>query len=194
MKKKPAKKTIVFVCTGNTCRSPMAEAVFKAFALQTGLTKLKIRSAGLRAKKGDTLNPKSAQTLFEAGLELPEFKPSRLTLATLRQSLAVVCMTDSQRDFVMDMRWQAFKDQETDETELENNVYSFSELAGYEVLDPYRRDMDCYRYVYHLIDNAKEVVLDKLVPEHTRDTYKEKVKTTGSSRKKKAVTTAKKGE
>ena len=194
MKRKPAKKTIVFVCTGNTCRSPMAEAVFRAFALQNGLTKLKIRSAGLRAKKGDTLNPKSAQTLAEAGLELVEFKPSRLTLATLRQSLAVVCMTDTQRDLVMDMRWQAFKDSDTDGAELENNVYSFSELAGYEVLDPYGRDMDCYRYVYRLIDNAKEIVLDKLVPESIRNTYKERTKKTGTSRKKKTVTTVEKGE
>lgn len=194
MKKKPAKKTIVFVCTGNTCRSPMAEAVFKAFALQNGLVKLKIRSAGLRAKKGDTLNPKSAQALAEAGLELLEFKPAKLTPAMLRQSLAVVCMTDSQRDVVMDMRWQAFKGQEVDETEVENNVYSFSELVGYEVLDPYGRDMDCYRYVYRLIDTAKELVLDKLVPESTRDTYKEKVKTTGSTRKKKTVETVEKGE
>ena len=172
----------------------MAEAVFKAFALQEGLVKLKIRSAGLRAKKGDTLNPKSAMVLAESGLELPEFKPARLTPAMLRQSLAVVCMTDSQRDLVMEMRWHAFKDTEDGE-ELENNVYSFSELAGYEVLDPYGKEIDCYRYVYSLIENAKSVVLHKLVPESQRTKYKETVKKqTGTTRKKKAEPTANKGE
>lgn len=195
MKRKTTKKLIVFVCTGNTCRSPMAEAVFKAFALQKGLTKLKIRSAGVRAKKGDMLNAKSAQVLAEAGLELPEFKPTRLTPATLRQSLAVVCMTDSQRDLVMEMRWQALKDEDTDGEEIENNVYSFSELAGYEVIDPYGRDIDCYRYVYQLIDSAKTAVLDKLIPESLRVKFQESAKkTTGSTRKKKAESTAKKGE
>ena len=186
MKRKTTKKLIVLVCTGNTCRSPMAEAVFKTFAVNEGLTKLKIRSAGLRAKKGDALNPKSAQILAEAGLELPEFKPARLTPAMLRQSFAVVCMTDSQRDLVMEMRWQAFKDTETDVEELENNVYSFSELAGYEVLDPYGKDIDCYRYVYRLIENAKTVVLHKLVPDNMRAKFKETVKKqTGTTRKKK---------
>ena len=183
MKRKPAKKTIVFVCTGNTCRSPMAEAVFRAFALQNGLTKLKIRSAGLRAKKGDTLNPKSAQTLAEAGLELMEFKPSRLTLATLRQSLAVVCMTDTQRDLVMDMRWQAFKDSDTDGAELENNVYSFSELAGYEILDPYGRDIDCYHYVFELIAGGMSAIIEKLLPVGVREKYIPKKRSSSPTRK-----------
>ncbi len=183
MKRKTTKKLIVFVCTGNTCRSPMAEAVFKAFALEQGLTKLKIRSAGVRAKKGDVLNPKSQTALLEAGLELPDFKPAKLTNAMLKQSLAVVCMTDSQRDLVMEMRWQALKDEDGDE--IENNVYSFSELVGYEVLDPYGRELDCYRYVYKLIDSAKETILDKLVPQNVRAKYKETIKKTGATRKKK---------
>lgn len=184
MKRKTVKKLIVFVCTGNTCRSPMAEATFKALANDLGLVKLKIRSAGVRAKKGDELNPKSALVLEEQGLSLPEFKPSRLTDAMLKQSLAVVCMTDAQRDLVMEMRWNALKKAGENEDDIQNNVYSFAELTGYEVMDPYGRDIDCYRYVYQLIDSGKAAVLEKLIPEDMREKYKEKVKKTATRKKK----------
>ena len=40
------KRSILFVCTGNICRSPTAEAVFRAFAKKAGL-ELRIESAGL---------------------------------------------------------------------------------------------------------------------------------------------------
>ena len=184
MKRKTVKKLIVFVCTGNTCRSPMAEAVFKTLANDWGLVKLKIRSAGVRVKKGDSLNPKSALVLEEQGLSLPEFTPSRLTDAMLKQSIAVVCMTDAQRDLVMEMRWNALKKAGENEDDIQNNVYSFAELTGYEVLDPYGRDIDCYRYVYQLIDSGKVSVLDKLIPEDMREKYKEKVKKTATRNKK----------
>ena len=164
MKRKTQKKLIVFVCTGNTCRSPMAEAVFKELATQHGLVKLKIRSAGLRAKKGDTLNEKSAIVLQENGLTLPDFKPAKLTDAMLKQSLAVVCMTESQKDLVMEMRWNALKKAGENTEDIENNVYSFAELTGYDVMDPYGRNLDCYRYVYQLIESGKQSVLDKLLP------------------------------
>lgn len=176
MKRKTQKKLIVFVCTGNTCRSPMAEAVFKALAIEQGLTKLKIRSAGLRAKKGDTLNEKSAIVLLENGLSLPDFKSAKLTEAMLKQSLAVVCMKEEQKAWVKELRYNAFKKAGEDTSEIENNVYSFAELTGYEIMDPYGKNLDCYRYVYQLINSEKKAVLDKLVPQEIRDKLRETVK------------------
>ena len=176
MKRKTQKKLIVFVCTGNTCRSPMAEAIFKALSAELGLTKLKIRSAGLRAKKGDTLNENSYAVLQENGLIFTDFKSAKLTDAMLKQSLAVVCMTESQKDLVMELRWNALKKAGEDLEEVENNVYSFVELTGYEIMDPYGRNLDCYRYVYQLMDSGKQAVLDKLIPQEIRKKFKETTK------------------
>ena len=55
-------------------------------------------------------------------------------------------------------------------------MYSFSELAGYEVLDPYGKDIDCYRYVYELIAGAMPMIADKLLPEAVRKKLRENPK------------------
>lgn len=174
MKRKTTKKLVVFVCTGNTCRSPMAEMILRKRAEELGLTKLKISSAGTKAKKGDALNEKSAQVLMEKGFEPLTFAAKKIDKRMLKQSLAIVCMTDVQRDMLMEMRWKALR--EAGEEEIENNVYSFSELAGYQVLDPYGRDIDCYRYVYELIAGGMSALIEKILPPDVQKKLKEDTK------------------
>ena len=172
MKRKTQKKFVVFVCTGNTCRSPMAEALFRKRAEALGLKKLKVCSAGTRAVVGDTINEKSQAVLAEKGITVEKFSSQLVNGKLLVDSLAVVCMTDAQRDMLMDMRWKALR--EAGEDVIDNNVYSFSELVGYEVIDPYGKDIDCYRYVYELIADGVDTIMDKIVPLALRDKFIEK--------------------
>ncbi len=172
MKRKTLKKLVVFVCTGNTCRSPMAEYLFRKRVLDLGLTKLKVSSAGTHAKKGDKINEKSAQILIDNGFDTSLFKAKAVDERVLKQSLAIVCMTDAQRDMLMEMRWQVLR--AAGEEEIENNVYSFSELAGYQVMDPYGRDRECYQYVYQLIDGGMPALIEKLLPKSIWAKLKEK--------------------
>ena len=175
------KKKIVFVCTGNTCRSPMAEIVFRRLINEMGLTTLKICSAGLQVAPKSKINEKSAQTLIDKGFEIGTFKPKKIDEKLLVESLAIVCMTDVQRDLLMDMRWQAMK--AAGEEEIENNVYSFSELAGYEILDPYGRDIDCYHYVFELIAGGMSAIIEKLLPVGVREKYIPKKRSSSPTRK-----------
>ena len=174
-KRKTLKKLIVFVCTGNTCRSPMAEYIFRKKAEELGLVKLKVCSAGTNAKKGDKINEKSAEILIDKGFDVVSFKAKPIDEKMLKQSLAIVCMTDVQRDMLMEMRWQVLRAE--GEEEIENNVYSFSELAGYQVMDPYGRDKECYRYVYELIAGGMSALIEKLLPQKIQEKLKEKPKT-----------------
>ena len=174
MKRKTIKKLVLFVCTGNTCRSPMAETLFRKETQALGLTKLKVSSAGTRAKKGEPINAKSKAVLLEKGIDVESFSAKKVDKRMLKQSLAIICMTDAQRDLLMEMRWKALR--EAGEEEIENNVYSFSELTGYEVLDPYGRDLDCYRYVYELIAGGVPAIVGKLLPTDVRKKLVEKPK------------------
>lgn len=157
---KAKKKKIIFVCTGNTCRSPMAEILLKYELKARDWKGVDVVSAGISARVGDTINSKSAQVLQEKGLIVGEFKSRKLTERMLRDSYAVVCMTEAQREYLLDARWHALR--KTGEVNIENNVYSFSEIAGYEVIDPFGKDIDCYRYVFGLLSGGMSALLEKL--------------------------------
>lgn len=58
---------ILFVCTGNTCRSPLAELMLRAMAQQAGLD-IEVRSAGVSASDGSPISANSAQILQEKGI------------------------------------------------------------------------------------------------------------------------------
>ena len=54
------KKSIIFVCTGNTCRSPMAEIILKTKLKNAGITDVKVSSAGLCASLGEKMSKNSS--------------------------------------------------------------------------------------------------------------------------------------
>jgi protein-tyrosine phosphatase len=65
----PAK--VCFVCTGNTCRSPMAEAVYNHFAKKSGVKSYAV-SAGLDPREHDSINARAAAALESRGIEVPD--------------------------------------------------------------------------------------------------------------------------
>ncbi len=177
MAKKNEKK-IIFVCTGNTCRSPMAEMLLRKALEEQALQGFAVSSAGIAPREGDEINPKSAQVLSEHGLAFEAFLSKALDDKSLREAFAVICMTEQQKDVLLDMRWQALRKADAiGETEIDNNIYAFSEFTGYSIIDPYGRDLDCYRYVYGLLAAGMPALIEKLrLPEYAKKTKPRKPK------------------
>jgi protein-tyrosine-phosphatase len=86
-------KHVLFVCTGNTCRSPMAEGLFrKAVA---GRDDYQVSSAGVAASKGTPSNPETAALLKKRGTSLDHFKSRPVSDAILGAATHVFAMTRS---------------------------------------------------------------------------------------------------
>ncbi len=110
-----ARRIILFVCSGNTCRSPMAEAIWNAElaarlaitasppVTQTAATFVHALSAGVSARPGTPLTAEAEKALGELGV--PAFFPGSrsLTPELIDEAEAVYCMTRAHRDAVIRM-------------------------------------------------------------------------------------------
>ena len=94
------KPTIIFVCTGNTCRSPMAEGIAKHFIQQSGLIDWKVSSAGVFGMDGIDISVESIKALQNCGIEFNGASRA-LTPKMIEDATHVYCMTDSHKQSVL---------------------------------------------------------------------------------------------
>ena len=84
---------ILFVCTGNTCRSPMAEGIFKKILADKGITDIECSSAGIFAMTGDEVTPNSVKACERFGVDISAHRARRITEYILDEADKFVCMT-----------------------------------------------------------------------------------------------------
>ncbi|MCD8041403.1 MAG: low molecular weight protein arginine phosphatase [Clostridia bacterium] len=141
------RKKITFVCTGNTCRSPMAEAILRSEIKKRKIKWWDVASCGIFAEVGGTMSPNSREVLQEIGISADKFAPRQLTQNIIEKSEVVICMTDKQKQILEDC----------------GKVYSIKDICGYDIPDPYGCDIDVYRITREAIKNACNAIIEKFI-------------------------------
>ncbi|HHU83282.1 MAG TPA: ribose 5-phosphate isomerase B [Firmicutes bacterium] len=110
---------VLFVCTGNTCRSPMAAGLFGKILQEKGKTGMEITSAGLAAIDGAPASAEAVEVMRRTGVDLSGHRARRLTREMVITANLVLTMTRRQKDAVLTLA-----------PEAEGKVFTLQELAG----------------------------------------------------------------
>lgn len=91
---------ILFVCTGNTCRSPMAEYYFRHLCEASGRSDFTVVSAGLSSFGGEPVSRNAALVLDKIGISSGQHRSRVLTPSLVAAADLIVCMTASHADML----------------------------------------------------------------------------------------------
>jgi len=83
---------ILFVCTGNTCRSPLAEAIARKIAIERGLQDVESMSAGTSAHDGSPASDGALLVGMERNMDLGQHRSQTLTRALVREADLILAM------------------------------------------------------------------------------------------------------
>lgn len=147
------KRVFLFVCTGNTCRSPLAEGLLR-HAL-SDRPDIVVKSAGVAAGNGQEANPKTLSILEEVGIDLSSHRSQSANTSLLNDAEWIVAMTNDHRDIMVNMFPEVAK-----RAKLLCDFIPGQE--GQDVPDPIGMDREAYLYTRDVIVEAIPGILEHI--------------------------------
>ncbi|MBD3264354.1 MAG: threonylcarbamoyl-AMP synthase [Candidatus Omnitrophica bacterium] len=152
------KKRIIFVCTGNSCRSPLAEFLLKKYISEDEAylkDRYEVVSAGLSALEGAEPAPEILEILDKEGIDARSFRSSRLNNFDILSSDFIITMEDFQSEYIL-----------RSEPTAEGRVFCLKKFLPpdleKDIPDPIGKELDYYRRVYNMIKSGVSELVEWL--------------------------------
>ncbi len=141
-------KNILFICTGNTCRSPIAEGIFRVLLEKYGLKDISCKSAGTNALRGGKAQPNAVIAAAEYGADISNHRARAYEGHMAEDADLLVCM--SARHVLL----------------LGDGIPEEKiRLLGGGITDPYGADLNTYRVCAAHITQALDDLVKTLLRE-----------------------------
>jgi len=150
-----SKGKVLFVCTANVCRSPMAEAIFNALASDAGMP-YGARSAGTAALVDEPMAPHAKEVLGEVGVYPGEHRARQVDAAMMQGADLVLTMTPQQ---AAALRHVSAVDPGKIQTLL---GYAYAAPETERISDPYGQPISAYRAAVRRIIEGVDRVVSRL--------------------------------
>ncbi|MBO5179542.1 MAG: low molecular weight protein arginine phosphatase [Clostridia bacterium] len=149
---------IMFVCTGNTCRSAMADGLAKKVVKERKLD-IEIYSAGIFAAKGEHASYNSVAIMKEYDVDIVTHTATPIEESNVEEMDLVLCATQKHKMQVISKY-----------PELTGRVYTIKEYAGYDkedtnidIQDPWGYDLNMYRTCAAEISYCVDKIVEKCI-------------------------------
>lgn len=150
---------ILFVCTGNTCRSPMAEVIARRQLDELGWTRVEVRSAGVAAQAGRAASDGAIRVAESKGLDLSDHVSTPLTSELTDGADLILTMSSSHLLRVLEL---GAGDRAAVITSFAEGAENAIDLAG--VPDPIGGPDEEYAATFEVLDGLVKRSLQRIAP------------------------------
>jgi protein-tyrosine phosphatase len=146
--------SVLFVCTANICRSPLALGLFNdKISKEPDASFWKVDSAGTWAPEGESASSKSQLLLEQKGIDIHNHRSKSVSLELLRSFHLILTMERGQKEAL-----------QSEFPELKPRIYFLSEMIGqrYDIDDPYNGTLEEYQSTMDEIERILNLGFEKI--------------------------------